>query len=613
MSPKYDDYTREELISLLKQRDRKPRFGLIWERDEIEHDRSLNNDFVTLELVPSFSIGIEPYSNLLIEGDNFDALRYLRMTHTGRVKCIYIDPPFNTGNKDFIYNDRFVDKDDTYKHSKWLEYMYQRLTLARDLLAEDGVIFVSIGDDELGNLSVLMGQVFVGMKVGVFVWRRRSGSNDAKEWFLSVDHEYILCYANPGFSFSGEAKDKSAYTNPDGDPRGPWDNGPLNQGKTAKQRKESYYPIMNPRSGVWYPCDPDSVWRFASETRLKPSQKIRTKTMEQLIREEKVIWPQNDTTVQYNSIQELRAAIDAGTAPHNLRHDTPDLEFWVDKLIGYGKPRYKRHWSELKRSEKPLSTWILPASTKKEDKSILELDDVEIITSGFTVEGTSLLHKMVGNKDFPYPKPLSLISGLIKQSTGPDDMVLDFFAGSGTTGHAVLALNEEDGGNRRFILVTSTEATKESPSKNVCRDITRIRLGSAINGYSYNSSDGQKTVDGLGGDFAYLRITRIPIDQVNWNLKNEQVWLALQMIYRDTTSPYQPEKPLQSTGDEPTLVYVPSVNRETVHSLTDLARKKIEVVAYSWQPGVLRQHIYEANITFEQIPKALLDLFGVSA
>jgi adenine-specific DNA-methyltransferase len=120
LTSKYDRYSKEELIKIIEERDRKPRLGLVWERDEIDHDRSMNQDFVALDLLPEHSCGDGPWHNLLIEGDNFDALRYLAMTHAGRVKCIYIDPPYNTGNKDFIYNDRFVDKDDQWKHSKWL-------------------------------------------------------------------------------------------------------------------------------------------------------------------------------------------------------------------------------------------------------------------------------------------------------------------------------------------------------------------------------------------------------------------------------------------------------------------------------------------------------------
>jgi adenine-specific DNA-methyltransferase len=149
MADHYDDYTREQLLRLLRERDRRPRFGLVWERDEIDHDLSVNNDFVALDWDAELSCGEGPQSNVIIEGDNFDALRYLRMTHAGRIKCIYIDPPYNTGNRDFIYNDRFVDKEDSYRHSKWLEFMYRRLELAKELLTEDGVMRIATNPGDI--------------------------------------------------------------------------------------------------------------------------------------------------------------------------------------------------------------------------------------------------------------------------------------------------------------------------------------------------------------------------------------------------------------------------------------------------------------------------------
>jgi adenine-specific DNA-methyltransferase len=206
LSSKYDRYSKEELVRIIEERDRKPKFGLVWERDEIDHDRSLNQDFVALDLLAEHSSGAGPWANLLIEGDNFDALRYLRMTHAGKVKCICIDPPYNTGNKDFIYNDRFIDKDDSYKHSKWLEYLFRRLLLARDLLAEDGVLLVCINDENRAKLELLLDQALPGMKLGSFVWRTRQGSNADQDCFLSADHEHVLVYGGPEFRFAGYGK-----------------------------------------------------------------------------------------------------------------------------------------------------------------------------------------------------------------------------------------------------------------------------------------------------------------------------------------------------------------------------------------------------------------------
>ncbi len=145
--------------------------------------------------MPALSCGEAPFRNLIIEGDNFDALRYLRMTHAGKVKCIYIDPPYNTGNRDFIYNDRFVDKEDAYRHSKWLEFMYRRLELAKELLAEDGVIFVSIDDNEVFNLGLLMNRVFGERNhIATVIWQKVYSPKNTAQHF-SDDHEYVLIYA----------------------------------------------------------------------------------------------------------------------------------------------------------------------------------------------------------------------------------------------------------------------------------------------------------------------------------------------------------------------------------------------------------------------------------
>ncbi|MFC6618029.1 DNA methyltransferase [Deinococcus radiophilus] len=168
---RYDHLSREDLIALLQTRDASRKFGLVWERSEIEHERALNDDFVALNLIKDLSYGNKPYRNMIIEGDNFDALRFLNLTHRGQIKCIYIDPPYNTGNNDFIYNDRYINKNDAYPESTWLEFMYQRLILARDLLTNDGVLFVSIDENEVAPLTMLLDQIFPQGKVGTFVWR----------------------------------------------------------------------------------------------------------------------------------------------------------------------------------------------------------------------------------------------------------------------------------------------------------------------------------------------------------------------------------------------------------------------------------------------------------
>jgi adenine-specific DNA-methyltransferase len=633
---KYAHLSREQVEQLLEKYQHARKLGLVWERDELEPDSNLNTDFVALELLPEHSVGIAPYQNLLIEGDNYDVLRYLNIAYRGRVKCIYIDPPYNTGNDDFIYNDKFLNKEHRYRHSTWLEFMYRRLTLARDLLAEDGVIFVSISEHEHARLELLMDEVFSGMKVANFIWRTRSGANDEKDWFVSVDHEYVLCYANAGFSFEGEVKSTKGYANPDSDERGDWTSGDLGQGKTWLQRPDTFYPICNPESDVWYACDSGAVWRFATKSRSE-GKKLRSMTMEDLISDGRIEWKPEPNPALYNTEYELMAAIVAGTAPPNLRvylqheelkrqveageaprkllENIQPLSFWIGKKIGYTKPRLKRFASELKRTEKPVSTWLLPASVKKNEAESLEgLEASTVMTSGYTSQGTALLKDMIGNKDFAFPKPLSLIKALLKQATDShgENIVLDFFAGSGTTGQAVLELNAEDQGDRRFLLVSTSEATAKTPDKNVCRDITAKRLKAAIQGYTVPSKTGNKTIEGVDGEFGYLKSARIAMELLHSQIRHDQIWLALQQMHNLGLIGFVQSELLQCLEDEnQRLVYVPVVSQPAVAVLQQLVSHLAKsTVVYSGAPSLLEQRVFSEQISFLPVPEVLLERFG---
>ncbi len=532
MTSKYDHYSKEELVRIIEERDRKPRLGLVWERDEIDHDRSLNQDFVALDLLPEFSRGDGPWHNLLIEGDNFDALRYLRMTHAGRVKCIYIDPPYNTGNKDFIYNDRFVDKDDAWKHSKWLEYLYRRLLLARDLLAEDGVLLVSINDENRAKLELLLDQALPGMRVGSLVWRTRD-STSAKSRNFSDVHEHILIYGGQTFSFLGSDKTQKKYKNPDKDPRGPWNIDPLTLAFNRIERQNLFYPIQNPKTGNWYPCDPNRVWAYASEKIEKNPDRLRTETMEEWIRQDKIVFPDPETehVAIWSTLEELLDAIDRGDIPKTpkkqnplLSRDTPDLEFWVGKPVGFGRPGFKKHWKDLRSHTNPVGSWVARLTEDADE------DDYLTLRSRQAGEGTDALQDIFGKKVFNYPKPPSLIKTLIAQSTNANDLVMDFFAGSGTTAQAVLELNRENKEQRRFIMVSATEATADDPDKNICRDVCAERIRRVMAGYGGR--------EGTGGDFAYLRVLRMPQEDVLTEIDHPQVWTALQLIHRQSFFPH---------------------------------------------------------------------------
>ncbi len=267
-STRYDHLSREELIALLERRDARRSYGLVWEREGILPDSAVNDDYIAFDLDPSLSTGTanaNGWRNLVIEGDNWDALRALRISCAGRVKTILIDPPYNTGNRDFVYNDRFIGQQDRYRQSVWLEFLYRRLIIARDLLADDGVILVCINDENRARLDLLMEQVFPGKRLGSFAWRTKDTNNSDKRRNWSGVHEHVLVFANPEFGFIGpDAGPGKFRVRPEfGDI--PVRLDPLTSNKTFQTRENTYYPIQDPSTGLWYPAAPNQVWRFWSE------------------------------------------------------------------------------------------------------------------------------------------------------------------------------------------------------------------------------------------------------------------------------------------------------------------------------------------------------------
>jgi len=580
----YDHLTREQLISLLRRRDLSRRLGLVWERNEIEHEKLLEDGFPLVELDKTLSHGNGSWQNLMIEGDNFQALRFLRAAFKGAVKCIYIDPPYNTGNRDFIYNDRFIDPDDAFKQSKWLEFLYRRLSLARDLLREDGVMLVSINDQNRAYLELLLSHVWPGGRRGTLVWRTRIGDNSGKGCNLSINHEHVLVWANDGFFFQGGEKSYSMYSNPDNNPRGEWRSSDLTQPKNWLERPNGFYPIYDPETNIWYPPNPDRGWAYASELRLSEGQTIRKDTMEELIRQKRVIFPQDGRFKTWDSLEALRAAIVAGEVPKDgtggllIREgiDLIPLEFWVGKKIGFGAPRYKRFKSELAEQMQPLSSWVRSTS----GKDIVSDEDAIHIESAFTEEGSKELRRLLGDKAFPYPKPPSLLSGLIDQSTEPGDIILDFFAGSATTAHAVALMNAKDADKARkagtpvpkprtWIMVSTTEATEAEPEKNIARDVAARRLAA------------------LGLDFAYLRM------HVEGTDDPCAVWLipSLELLVTASVSSSEEGSGIRwIKGDGVVLAIVPDLSASLLDELdTYMPPHGCTAFVASFQPGILRQ------------------------
>ena len=543
MADSYESYTKDELIRLLRERDRRRAFGLVWERDRIEHDRSVNGDFVGLELDAALSQGEPPFDNLIIEGDNFDALRALRMSHAGRVKCIYIDPPYNTGNRDFIYNDRFVDRDDSYRHSQWLEFMYRRLELARELLAEDGSIWVSIDDNEVFHLALLMDQVFGERnRVAACIWQKAYAPKNSALHF-SDDHEYVLVYAldrdvwRPNPMPRTAAQDKS-YKNPDNDPRGLWRPDNLS---ARNPYSLGTYPITCP-SGRVIPGPPEGRYWVVSE------QKFR-----ELDADNRIWWGKNGNNV----------------------------------------PAFKRFLTEVKQGVVPQTLWKYEEVGHTQDAKKELLDVLQFADSAAV---------------FSTPKPVRLMERILRIATNPGDLVLDFFAGSGTTAQALLKLNAEDGGARRFILVSNTEATADQPDKNLCRDVCAERVRRVMTGYTNRKGE---PVPGLGGRFAYLRARRLPAETVFRDIRHDQVWLALQLIHGDRLTPFDPTTQIQRLDLGATrLLYVTAIDAGTpaaVHAALDGAA---QVIVHAWQSALLRQHLNDPRLSFEPIPAALVNRFS---
>lgn len=221
---------------------------------------------------------------------------------------------------------------------------------------------------------------------------------------------------------------------------------------------------------------------------------------------------------------------------------------------------------------------------------------------------SKILGAEIGTDLFTTPKPVSLLDRILRLGTGENDLVLDFFAGSGTTAHSVLKLNAEDGGNRRFILVSSTESTEEQPAKNLCRDICAERVRRVIQGYI--NRDGEK-VPGFGGDFAYLRANRIKPGLL-LEIEHAQVWTAIQLAKLDSVLPYA-EEPFLWAGDEDSAIcYVPRFSKKIVPALRLKMKTAAEVAVYSWQPQALRLHIRDAHVTHLPVSETLTRWFGLN-
>lgn len=401
------------------------KYGLVWERHEEAVDIQMRDNIpVFTECVDKEISTTTGGVNFLLEGDNLHSLRLLEKTHAGRIDLIYIDPPYNTNNKEFIYDDSFVDKTDAFRHSKWLSFMHERLLLVKQLLSKNGSIFISIDSNEQAQLKLLCDEIFGEENfIDMISWfKKASPSNDAQ--YFSNDIEYILVYARDKSVWRPHRlplneKQMKYYTNPDNDSRGPWNSATYTCNKSKEQRPSLYYPITNPYTG-------------------------------------EEVWPKETAVWAYSKEQ-------------CEEHIKNNMLFWgVD-----GKAKYPRFKKFLSNHQGVVN------------RTLWHYDDVNH-TQGASAELKSL--DIIG---FATPKPTRLIDRIIRIASEDNSIILDFFAGSGTTAHAVLKYNHDhESSNRKFILCTNNE-------NNICEEVTYERIKRVIEGYG--------DVEGIPANLKYYR------------------------------------------------------------------------------------------------------------
>lgn len=447
-----------------------PTLNWIGKEAVVKHHKEV--PFRLLEPVPELSCGDADSGNLIVQGDNLHALKALLPRYAGQVKCIYIDPPYNTGNEGWVYNDNVnspgirkwlgevVGKEGETldRHDRWLSMMYPRLVLLKQFLREDGAIFVSIDDNEVATLRLLMDEIF-GAKnfVACAIWNMMdSPKNSARH--LSEDHEYVVLYAANKEKWRPNPLPRSEamiarYKNPDNDPRGPW---LLSDLAARNFYAQGRYAIATPSGKIIDGPPSGSYWRVSEEK------------FWELDRDNRIWWGKN----------------------------------------GSNRPGIKRFLTDVKDGVVPRTLWPWQevGSTRHSKQEI-----------------SQILNLGASSDLFVTPKPTALIQRILQIATDSDSLVLDSFAGSGTTGHAVLKQNAEDGGSRRSLLV---EMDAGIASNLTAERIKRIAVG-------YKNAKGQ-IVEGLGGGFQFCRLSAEPLFDAEGQIRRdvsfselaEFVWFA---------------------------------------------------------------------------------------
>lgn len=487
---------RSSLIGLLRQH---KKYGLVWEDKTENIEERLREELPVLREVKEKAIlSEEPDSpnHILIEGDNLEALTALSYTHEGKIDVIYIDPPYNTGNKDFVYNDSFVDTEDSYRHSKWLSFMNKRLKIAKKLLSDKGVIFISIDDNEQANLKLLCDEVF-GYEhyVACVAWQRTySTRNDSKG--IPKEVESILIYSRlPQWTpqkLPRTEKMNALYKSPDNDDR-VWTSSSVSA-PGAATHQGMVYAIQHPFSGeMMYPTT-GRCWSLGQEYMLENLNKWCSYKLE-------------------NLHDEKKRALVCGVREEDVRPDV--LGIVLAEPLEDAK---RKATSVMNKGNWPYFYFTNGGKGGLRRKTYLDEMDGRVVTNYFPYEECGhtdeakkeLMSILDGKSPFDTPKPVRLMQRILQISSDKYSLFLDFFAGSGTTLHATMQLNAEDGGHRQCILVTNNE-------NNICEEVTYERNKRVINGYTTPKG---VNVPGLKGNtLRYYRTDYIPRERTQKNMR----------------------------------------------------------------------------------------------
>lgn len=468
-----DDQNLIVTLNEIEHELKRKKYGLVWEHHEEKIDQEIKNKIPVFIEDNELEIqkDSEKSTNFIIEGDNLHSLYLLNKTHKSKIDLIIIDPPYNRGLNDFIYDDNYIDRGDSFKHSKWISFMEKRLTLAKKLLKDNGVIFINIDDNEFAGLKLLCDDIFGEENfVACFPWHNRTSIQNDTD--ISINHEYILAYAKKrritnrrlkasnedlwyktdDFVIQPKETDSSKYSNPDNDPRGIWKADPFD---APNIRPNLTYEIINPVTGVKYLPPKGRCWRMEQEK------------FQKLLEDKRIVFGKN----------------------------------------GKSKPQLKVFYNEVKMKGEIRNSWF-------------DSDVYDTSTNG----KKELLSILPDKKIFNTPKPVALYREIIKMSISPKvekPVILDFFAGSGTVGQAVL--EEFQGKNASFILCNSSES-------NICQDITYERIKRIICGYTNQK---EVAVKGIESNLKYYRIQYIEKEKLEddtYYVENELQKYLVEMI-----------------------------------------------------------------------------------